>query len=100
MTHPSKRKGNTFERDLVNQAREKGLHAKRVPLSGAAEHFKGDVILRSSWEQDYCIEAKWRGDGFRQIYGWMQGKDALVIKADHEEPLCILPYKNFLDLLQ
>lgn len=102
MTHPSKRKGNSLERDLVNEAREKGLEAKRVPLSGAAEGYPGDVIVHSSWGSDYCIEAKWRGDGFKQIYGWLQHKnaDALVIKADHQEPLCIIPYTKFLDLLQ
>ena len=30
MTHPSKIKGNTFERECVNKAKKKGIKAKRA----------------------------------------------------------------------
>ena len=33
MTHPSKIKGNTFERECVNKAKERGLTAQRAYAS-------------------------------------------------------------------
>ena len=41
----SRNKGNREERAIVNLHKQHGFEAKRVPLSGAAEGFKGDIIL-------------------------------------------------------
>jgi hypothetical protein len=41
----SRRKGALFERQVVNDLKAAGLDAKRVPLSGAAEGYPGDVII-------------------------------------------------------
>ncbi len=57
MGKASRDKGGRFERELVNTARAHDLESYRVPLSGAAEGFKNDIIIkigRTTWE----IEAK------------------------------------------
>ena len=45
MSHPSKRKGNGFEREVVAALQEHGIAAERVPLSGAVKtpRFDHDV---------------------------------------------------------
>ena len=42
---------------------------------------------------DRRIEVKVRGNGFRQLYGWLDGRDVLIVRADRREPLCILPLR-------
>jgi len=47
--------GMRFERKVVNLAKDAGLEAYRVPLSGAAEGFKGDVIIKKGREIQPCF---------------------------------------------
>ena len=66
MGKASRDKGGRFERELVNTARAHSLDAFRVPLSGAADGFKNDVIIKSgreTWE----LEAKKRASGLKMI---------------------------------
>jgi Holliday junction resolvase len=80
-------KGARVEREIV-----KILNGKRVPLSGATSYAKGDVEAHGM-----TFEVKARKDGFKQIYGWLEGEDvdALVIKADRKEPLVVQPIQTF-----
>ena len=39
---------------------------------------------------DLCVEVKARADGFRELYGWLDGRDVLVVKADRREPLVVV----------
>jgi Holliday junction resolvase len=91
-------KGNRGERQLVNIFRAYGIEAKRVPLSGAAAGFKGDVIATIQGSE-LRIESKVRGNGFKQIYGWLDGNDALVIKADRQQALIVMPLRKFCELV-
>lgn len=98
MGKASRDKGGRFERELVNTAKDHGLEAFRVPLSGAATGFKNDVIIkngRTTWE----IEAKKRATGFKFIYDNIEGADVLVIGADRKKPLAVLDYEDFCDLI-
>ena len=48
MPHPSKRKGNRYERELVNQALSAGIPAKRAPGSNGeaiGEHAEVDLVV-------------------------------------------------------
>jgi hypothetical protein len=36
---------------------------------------------------------KCRGNGFRELYRWLNGADLLIVKANHSEPLVILRLK-------
>jgi len=93
----SRDKGARNERELVNLLRERGLRAERVPLSGAAGgSFGGDIIADLGGRRQ-LIECKVRADGFKQIYGWLEGNDILAIKRDRSEWLVILPLDKYLE---
>jgi hypothetical protein len=48
-----------------------------------------DIVL-SLGDRDLCVEVKARADGFRELYSWLDGRDVLIVKADHKEPLVVL----------
>lgn len=86
----SKQKGNRTEREFA-----KLIGGQRVPLSGAVSGYKGDVKgLGMTWE------CKARRDGFKQIYKWLEGADALAIKADRKPRLVVIPINKFLDIVK
>jgi len=69
---------------------EYGFAAERVPLSGAARgRFSGDVSV-PLLGVDRRVEVKCRGNGFRELYHWLDGADFLVVKADRRDPLVIV----------
>jgi Holliday junction resolvase len=89
----SRQKGNRAERAVVRLLQERGFAAERVPLSGAARgRFGGDVSV-PLLGVDRRVEVKCRGDGFRELYRWLDGADFLIVKADRLEPLVVLPLK-------
>jgi Holliday junction resolvase len=86
----SRSKGARTERSIVNALKASGFAAVRVPLSGAVGgRFAGDVVL-PLLGRDLCVEVKARADGFRELYGWLDGRDVLIVKADRREPLVIV----------
>lgn len=95
----SRDKGARGERALVQYLLGRGFSAERVPLSGAAGgKFCSDVsvaVLGTDWR----IECKTRARGFAQLYAWLDGSDALVVRADRSEPLVILPLRKAVDIL-
>jgi Holliday junction resolvase len=87
----SRQKGNRFERALVRVLQEHGFAAERVPLSGAARgRFGGDLSV-PLLGVDRRIEVKARGNGFKQLYEWLNGADFLIVRADWREPLVVIP---------
>ena len=98
MGKASRDKGYRGEAAVVRKALEHGVAANRVPLSGAVQGYPGDVILHSNGVE-WTFEVKVRKSGFKQIYGWLDGNDGLVIKSDHHPELVVLNLEDFLDLL-
>src|SRR5215470_16841867 len=89
----SRQKGNRAERALVHALQNVGFAAERVPLSGAARgRFGGDISI-PLLGRDLRCEVKCRGNGFRQLYDWLNGADLLIVKADRLDPLVVLPLK-------
>jgi Holliday junction resolvase len=89
----SRQKGNRAERAIVHLLQDRGFAAERVPLSGAARgRFGGDVSV-PLLGIDRRVEVKCRGNGFRQLYDWLNGADFLIVKADRLEPLVVVPLK-------
>ena len=90
MSRSQRLKGVNAERELVRYFRDvRGYHARRVPLSGALAHEKGDVIIEvpaldGDGVNRTTFEAKVRKDGFKQLYDWIDGHDALAIRADRK----------------
>jgi Holliday junction resolvase len=86
-----RQKGNRTERALRHFLLQRGLTAERVPLSGSAGgRFAGDLLLTLAG-RDHIVEVKCRGNGFAQLYEWLDGRDLLIVKADRRDPLIVLP---------
>jgi hypothetical protein len=74
----------------VRLFQDAGLGAERVPLSGSAGgSFSGDLSV-PLLGRDLCVECKARANGFRELYTWLDGRDALVIRADRREALVVV----------
>lgn len=63
----SRNKGSRVERELVALLKENGWEAFRVPLSGAAQGFKGDVIATKNGQM-LNFEVKARAKMFDWVY--------------------------------
>jgi Holliday junction resolvase len=86
----SRSKGVRTERGIVTLLKASGFAAQRVPLSGSAGgRFAGDIVL-PLMGRDLCVEVKCRGQGFRELYSWLDGRDVLIVKADRQEPLVVV----------
>lgn len=92
-----RRKGNRVERVILAELRAAGLEAKRVPLSGSVAGYLGDLTVNLA-DRELCVEVKARAD-FKTLYGWLEGRDALILKADRKKPLLVLTLSSALALL-
>jgi len=85
-------KGKRLEQQVTRMLRNAGLDAQRVPRSGqAGGRFANDVRFTAPGFGDLSVECKAQADGFKQLYGWLEDADTLVVKADRQEPLLVLP---------
>jgi|TARA_R110000824_G_scaffold44153_2_gene128624 hypothetical protein len=92
----SRDKGSREERSIVNFWREQGVPrdaVKRVPLSGASEGYKNDIVLCG-----FEGEAKVRAQGFKMIYDYLGDADFLTIRSDQHERLYLWPESNMVKL--
>ena len=96
MAHPSKVKGNKFERDVVNKAKEYGLESKRAYASNGESlgmHAEVDLII-----EDYKIQAKIR----KSIASYLvpnENVDAQVIREDRGEAYIVLRLEDWLEFI-
>lgn len=103
MPNPSKSKGSRFELAIVKLLQASGLHASKVPLSGAlGGDYSDDIKLKWFDGETARMECKARakGSGFAQLYTWLGKCDGLFLKADRQQPLVVLPMAAFLDLMR
>ena len=97
MTHPSKRKGNSFERELVNIAKASGIESKRAYASNGESlglHPEVDCLVGG-----YKIQAKRR----KVLASWLYPSnkvDVVAARPDGGEALVILTYSDWLDLVK
>ena len=97
MSHPSKTKGNSYERELVNQAAAKGLCAERAYASnGKALGHAETVDLVVSGAR---VQAK-RRKSLAAFLKPPEGADVAVFREDRGESYALLRYSDFLDLLK
>lgn len=59
----SRRKGALFEQQIVRDLKAAGFVARRVPLSGAAEGYKGDVVVEDAPTGRWVLQCKISGGG-------------------------------------
>lgn len=97
MAHPSKRKGNHYERELVKQAIVSGLPAERAYASnGRALGHGEEVDLLVGGKR---IQAKRR----KAIASFMlptEQVDAVAIRQDRGETVVVLSWWEYLDLVK
>jgi len=91
-----RQKGDRAERAVVKALQEAGIEAKRVPLSGSAKGYPGDVCALVGGRK-VCLEVKARAD-FKTLYGWLQDRDGLILKGDRREPLIVMKLQTLLTL--
>jgi Holliday junction resolvase len=94
MTHPSKIKGNNYERELVAQARDKGLESERAYASNGrslGESEEVDLIISG------CrVQAK-RRKALPAYLALNEGVDAVAFRQDKGSTLILLRLDDFLD---
>lgn len=96
MTHPSKRKGNDFERELVGNAKMSGLEAKRAYASNGESlgmHAEVDLVVAGK-----TIQAKRR----KALPAYLQCEhtDAVVFRCDRGETLVLIDWWEYLNLVK
>lgn len=96
MTHPSKAKGNAYERELVQAAQAAGLEAKRAWGSNGqalGHHDEVDLVVAGK-----RIQAKRR----KSIPAWLSltaNVDAVAVREDRGETVVLVPLLEYLRLL-
>jgi hypothetical protein len=83
----AKAKGSRVEREIRKIFEKKGLKVVRSAgsLGSADLHVEGIGYIQVKARKEF------------QIYNWLEGNDAVVIKADRQEPLIVLPLERFLE---
>ncbi len=105
MSRSQRRKGVERERALVNLHRKLGVHAERVPLSGAARYQGGvhDVDVYPYGLDAGAlvgeVKARKNGEGFKTIEGWLAENDLLFLWRDRQQPLVVLPWRVWEQIL-
>ena len=88
----SREKGSRFERALAQ-----ALNGKRVPLSGAAAGFKGDVIYPFRG-RELRAECKSRKKGtFKTLRGWLGDNDILALKDNNAGTLILTTLEHYVE---
>ena len=95
MTHPSKVKGNTYEREVVEKFKEQGIDCKRAWGSNGQSlgmHEEVDCLANG----ELRIQAKRR----KNIAKWLKPSvfvDAVVVREDRGQNFIILRLEDFLE---
>jgi len=92
MSHPSKIKGNTYERELVDQAKASGLTAERC--WGSDGRSRGlpeevDIII-----EDYFLQCKRRKSIAKYLK--VEKADGVVFREDRGQSYILLPFEFWL----
>jgi len=97
MVHPSKNKGNNFERELVNAAKESGLEAVRAYASdGRSLGLTEDVDCLIG---GFKIQAKRRNTVAAHLIP-SDTVDCVATRPDRGESLIVMRFDDWLDLIQ
>jgi Holliday junction resolvase len=82
----SRDKGSRTERAIVRLLQGEGLAATKISgLYKPSADFSMPLL-----GTDMAVEVKCRAAGFRQLYGWLDKRDILIVKADLKEPLVVV----------
>jgi hypothetical protein len=98
----AKVKGSGFERECTNRLKDRGIHAEKVPLSGAAGRFfaaaEADIDIHFAENDIRKVECKRRKDSWKELYKWIEGNDFLFLRSDNKETLVVMGWEDFVQL--
>jgi hypothetical protein len=91
------KKGRAYEYELRDKFTEYGLPCRRVIQSGGGIE-KDDLVVTTSWGEEYRIEAKRRA----KLPGYLINPSchATIFRPDRGESLVLISFARFLELLQ
>jgi Holliday junction resolvase len=104
MPHPSRRKGNRFERELVDAFTAAGLRAERA-WGSDGRALRTDAGEPCTSDVDLLVEGSIRVQGKRRkrVVGYLKppaGAHVAAIREDRGETLAVLPLALFIRLLR
>ena len=89
-----KRKGDRYEKEITEELKRIGISTIHISHSlQAGRNYKGDLIINVSG-REFVGEVKYRQDGFKTIYKWLEERDILFIKARRKKWLIVIPIEN------
>lgn len=97
MSHPSKTKGNGFERELVDKAKLFGLEAKRAYASNGLALGQAETV--DLMVSTCRIQAK-RRKKIAADFKVPDGADVVVFREDRGETFALLRWEDFLEKLK
>lgn len=103
MSHPNKKRGYNVEIQIRDKHIAAGIPCERVPLSGSmGGKYKGDLNIPSVSHPAFIAECKARrnGSGFAVIEKWLGDKDILFTKRNNQEPLVVMRFDVYLELMK
>lgn len=106
MGKPSRDKGHRRERQIVALHVDLGIHAERVPLSGASRYQGNgaDIDIYPFGEDAGAlvgeVKARASGEGFKTLERWLGENDMLFLVRDRQEPMVVLPWGTWERLLK
>lgn len=97
----SRDKGKRVELEIVHRHRDLGIDAERVPLSGASGgRFTGDIVIDQGGSTLRAeVKARADGAGFKQLETWLGDNDLLFLRRDRAEPMVLLTWRTYADLI-
>lgn len=102
MGKASRDKGLRRERAIVEIHTKCGMHAERVPLSGALRYQGNgadvDLYVRGAAPLKAEVKARGEGSGFKTLERWLGANDALFLVRDRAEPLVVLRLHAWLEV--
>lgn len=103
MTHPSKVKGNVFEREVVQAFRDRAdWSAERAYASNGKALGKDETVDVLVVHADSGIELSIQCKRRKAVASWLEcnmHQDAIVFRADNKQSYIAMPLSVFLDLI-
>jgi hypothetical protein len=89
----SRRKGARVELEILHRLQDAGLIAEKLSYAWKKTH---DLQV----DKLGTVEIKCRANGFAQLYKWIVPVDVLIVKADRNIPLAVLPLATLIELVK
>ena len=93
MTHKNKIKGLNFERKIVKKAKNFGLDAHRVPLSGAVLQYPEDIVIEGKLYQ--CKKK-------HKLPQWLHysNTEGVIIAEDYGKEYILIKLETYFNILK